>query len=153
MADGAMGLVNADAAGFVSGVLGERARPRQIVGVHIKDAGLRIKCRPTPFRAAIESRKNNGVFPHAEWNELPFAAEVTELLNRPLMHFRSAIGQQVFRQKLTRKRRRLGGKRLLVCGNLSGNIAWRIFMVLDGKQRRAVGAVEEIDKSLLGSLR
>src|SRR6266567_8426202 len=75
------------------------------------------------------------------------------MFESPLMYFRSAVGQQIFRQKLTRKRRGLGWEGLLLRRNFSRNIAGRIFAVLDGKKRRSVCAVKKIDESLLRGLR
>src|SRR5258708_40358045 len=107
MTDRALALVDAGAARIVRSVLGQRSRPRHVVGIHVKDAGFRINRWPAPFRAAIESREDNGVLPQAERHKLPFVAEALKLLESPLVHLRSPISQQIFGEKLTCERRGL----------------------------------------------
>ena len=90
----------------------------------------------------------------AEGNELAFAAKCAELFESPLVRFGSALGQQIFGETLARVRRGFcreaaaPRRRLRRARSLA-----RILAILDGKQRLAGGAIEQIDETLLGGLR
>ena len=150
--DGA--LIQVERLGSVlRGVFGERAGPGHIVGIDVENAGLGIGGRAAPLRAAIESGKDDRIFADAEGDELAFAAKAAEFFERPLMGFGRAVAQKILGQKLPREGRRLRGQALLLRGDFSGNIAGRIVAAVDGKQRRAVRAVEKKYEALLGGLR
>src|ERR1700733_3495545 len=134
------------------GVLGEGAGPGQIVGIDVEAARLRIGGWTTPFRAAVESGEDDGVFADAEGNELAFAAEGAELFERPLMDFGSAISEEIVGEELTREWCRLRRQALLFRGDFSGNVAGRVVAAIEGEKRIAVGAIEEKYESLLGGL-
>src|SRR5438067_270334 len=105
MTNRALTLINSFAARLIAGVLGELDRPGHLIRIYIENSSFRIKCRASPLPAAIESRKDDCVFVCPQWNKLPFAAIAPKLLQCPLMRLRSAVGQHVFRQSLTRIRR------------------------------------------------
>ncbi len=86
MADAALAHVDAARAIF-AGVRGESAGPGHLIRIDIDDRGFRVHGGAAPFRAAIEARKNHGIFSDAEGNELALAAEFLEILQGPLMRF------------------------------------------------------------------
>src|SRR5712664_864402 len=152
VADAALAHIDGARAIF-AGVRGERARPCDVIRIDVDDSGLCIHGGAAPFRATVEAGKNYRIFSYAEWNELPFTAEFLEFFQRPLMCFRRAHGQQVYGEKLARKRRGACRKRLFGSRNFAGYGARWIFAGLDGEKRPSVDAVEEIDESLFCCLR
>ena len=84
---------------------------------------------------------------------MSLAAEFAELFERPLMRFGSAVGQQVFGKELPRKRRGASRERLRGGRTFAGHGAARIFANIDREKGLAVGAIEEINQTLLRGLR
>ena len=91
MADTALTHVNGARAIFTA-VWSESAGPGHLIRIDIDDRGFRIHGGATPLGAAIEARKNYGVFSDAERNKLPVTAEFLEFFERPLMNFPRAHG-------------------------------------------------------------
>src|SRR6266576_2951697 len=91
MADAALAHVDGSRA-ILAGVGDESARPGHHIRIDVDDSGFRIDGRTAPVRAAVEARKNYGVFSDAEGNELTFATEFLEIVQCPLMNFRRAHG-------------------------------------------------------------
>ena len=58
---------------LAAGVRREPACPREIVGIDVVQAGVRIERLPAPLGAAVESWKHHGLTVHAERHELPAA--------------------------------------------------------------------------------
>src|ERR1700722_8489125 len=151
MANGALAQVESlGSMGFV--IFSEAAGPRQIVGVDVENSALGIDRLASPLRSAVEAGEDDGFFVETEGNELALAAECFELIDRPLMHLGRARAENIGGEKLSREGRGFGGQALLGGGLLSGHRAWRIFLAFERKHRRAVGAIEKINESLLGSL-
>ena len=122
MAGAALALIDSAAACCIAGVFRQRCRPRHLVRVDVENSGRGIDGRPAPLGAAVEAGKYDRVLADAERNELACAAELSELLDRPAVSFRSAIGQQIFSQPLARIGRRLRGQRLLRGGDFAGTL-------------------------------
>src|SRR5262249_42713213 len=131
----------------------ELARPRQVVRVHVVEAGLWIERLPAVLRAAVVPRKDDRRPVDGERNELAVAPHLRELLDRRGVRLWRAIGQQICGQALTRKRQRSDRQRLLRGGDLAGNRARGILGVLDREERLAVGAIEQEQVSLFRRLR
>src|SRR5271168_4076418 len=91
----------------------ELAGPGNVVRVDVDDASLRVHRGTAPLRPTVESGKDDRIFSHTERHELTFAAKLSKSFHRPLMRLRRAVGQHIFAETLTRKRRRLSGQRLL----------------------------------------
>src|ERR1019366_5034107 len=84
--------------------------------------------------------------------ELTLAAIFSKSFQRPLVRFRSSIGDHVFGEELARVRRRPGGNRLRGGSSFSRHIAGRKRAVFDRKQGLPVGSIEQEYISLLGGL-
>src|SRR6478672_6132983 len=152
MADRALALVNTFSAELVGCIGGQLRVPGNVVGIDIQNAGFGIECWSSPFSATVESRENDCRLLRVEGNKLSCALERSKLCDRPLVRLRRSVGQHVFGQDLARIRCGLRRKALLICSTFPGEIALRIFLVLDGKERLAGGAIEKIDESLLAGL-
>src|SRR5208283_3189782 len=61
--------------------------PDNVIGIYIKDGGIRVDRGATPFRPAIKSRKDDGVFSHTEGNKLTLITKGLESFERPLVYF------------------------------------------------------------------
>src|SRR5207248_5055648 len=90
--------------------LGQLTRPRDVIGVQIEDVGLGIEGLAAPLRATIQSREDYGFTGRGEGNELTFASERAETIERPLMCLGRARCQHVFGHQLARVGSRLRGK-------------------------------------------
>src|SRR5208283_3442032 len=132
---------------------GKRTGPGDVIGVDIDNRGFRIDSRAAPLRTSIETREDHRVFAHGERKKLALIAEGAEFFERPLVNLWSAIGKKIFRQGLPRERSGLGGKTLLRGGNFTRHVAGRIRMIVNWEKRSTQGAIEQIDETLLGSLR
>ena len=110
---------------------------------------MRVHGGTAPLSAAVEAGKDYGVEADAEGDKLAFAAELAEMFKRPLMSLGSAVRQHFFCEKLARVRCGPRRKGLIRRSNFTGHGARRIFLGLDGKKRIPVGAVEEINETLL----
>src|SRR5271168_727237 len=100
MADRALGAVKGcpnPAAGLV---LRQAARPRYVVGVHIKNALFRIDGRAAPLPAAVISRKDDCLLPNRERNKLSRAAKIPELLSRPGVRLGGPVREHICSQQL-----------------------------------------------------
>ncbi len=137
---------------FSSGVLRQGPGPGYVVRIDVENPCLRIGRRPAPLGPAVESGKYDGVFTHAEGNELSLAAKAPELRDRPPMHVGRSLAEKILGEQLAREWRRFCGQTLLRRGLLSRHIARRIIPALEGKQRLSVGAIEEKDEALFGRL-
>src|SRR5579864_5170937 len=153
MANGALALINSFAAQRIGTILRELDCPGHFVRIDIKDPCLRIKRRSTPLSAAIEPWKDNRVLSRAQGNELTLAAIGPKLLKYPLVRFRRAVGQHVFRQPLARIRRRLSRKRLRISRDFTLQITRRVFVILNREQWLSICSIEYIDEALLSGLR
>ena len=106
-----------------------------------------------PFGGAIEAGKNDRVETNAEGDELTLATDFFELLDRPLVDLGRAIGEHVGGQKLAGEGSGLRGERLFRGSDFTRDGAGRIFAGVDGKERGAGDAIEQIDETLFGRLR
>src|SRR5207253_7883748 len=150
--DTALDLINPPPARFVSRVLGQRARPWNVIRIYVQDAAIRIISRTTPFRAAIETGENHRILPQGKRHKLTVAAHFVKLFNRPLMRLGRSGGQHVLGKKLTGERRWFGGERLLGRRDFSEDIARGILSRLQGKQGSTLRTIKDINKSLLAGL-
>src|SRR5260370_36225258 len=104
MADAALDHVDAARAIF-AGVRGESAGPGHLIRIDIDDRGLRVHGGAAPFRAAIEARKNHGIFSDAEGNKLALAAQFLEIFERPLTGLGRRWGKWVIGDEVAGERR------------------------------------------------
>src|SRR5438045_727507 len=133
MAYTALALVEAAPAGFIPSVFREHSGPGEVVGIHVKNACIRIDRRTAPFRTAIEARKQHSILAYGEREELALAAHFSKFCKRPLMCFRGSIREHILGQKLAREGSGFVGQRLVLCCNLSWNIAGRILVEFNGE--------------------
>src|ERR1700679_2872242 len=92
----------------------------EIVRVDVKDVRRRIEGWTAPLGSAIEAGHHHRIPINGNWNELAFAADVAELLKRPLVSSGSTVGESVLRDKLEGKGSGLRGKGLLDGCSLTG---------------------------------
>src|SRR5438105_7479940 len=97
MTNRALALINAFATQRITDVLGEFDRPCHLIGIDVENSRVSIKGGTAPLRAAVKTGKDNGVLSRAQRDELPFAAIASKLLQRPLVPFRSTVGEHVLR--------------------------------------------------------
>src|SRR5439155_9311486 len=121
-------------------------------GIYVKDAAIGVVGRASPLRAAIKTGENHRILPQGKRHKLTVAAHFAKLFNRPVMRLWRTRGHHVLGKKLTGERRWFGGERLLGRRDFSGDIASGKLPRLQGKQRRALRAVENVNKSLLAGL-
>src|SRR4029434_3636456 len=89
-------------------------------------------------RRAVKTWKHDGLFVNGKRQELPAAAEVLELFERPLVNRRRAVRQKVSGQQLTRERQGLGRQRLGLACDLAGNGARRVPPLFHRQKRVAL---------------
>jgi len=104
---------------------------------------FRIVCRPSPFRPAVKTRKDDCVLVSRSGNKLALVAKTPELVQRPLVCLGRAVGQHLFRQALARIGCRLGGKRLLRSRNFSFEVAPRMLSGFHRVQRNSIRAIKQ----------
>src|SRR6185437_4654370 len=138
MANAALALINRLAAQLLCCVRRELRIPWDVIRIHVQNAGLWVERRTTPLRAPIKSRKDDRWLLGTEWNKLPRAVESAELLQRPLVCLGRTRREHVLSQQLTRIRLRLYRQALFRCGHFAGQVALRIFLVLDWEQWLAI---------------
>src|SRR6266446_980196 len=151
VADAALAQVDGSRAVFAS-VWRESTGPSHLIRIDVDDSGVRIHGGAAPFGATVEPRKYYRIDPDAEGNELPITAEFLELFQRPPMHCGSAGSQKILVEKLARKGGGPGRKRLLGSGHFAGHGARRVLARLDREKRFSVGAIKQINESLLCGL-
>src|ERR1019366_2680292 len=119
----------------------------------IQNTRNRIDRRSTPLRAAVETGKHDGLLIDDEGQELPIAAHLPERLHSPCMCLRSARGQHVLGKALPREWFRFLGQRLRRRSLLPRNRAGWIRLLVNGIQRFSGEAIEQVQVTLLSSLR
>ena len=142
-------------AALAAGVRRQPAGPRQIVGVDVVQAGLRIEGLAAPFGAAVEAREHDrralSIANGTNWPSL------RKVLNCSSAHCRTAGVRVVSRSSVSSCRANGAGLSGTGCSAvaslhrarvLAGNFRYSI-----GKMRRAVRAIEEKQQPLLGGLR
>ena len=150
MADGALAHVDGLRA-TLAGVFEERGGPRHLVRVDVNDLGLGVDRRASPLGATVEARKHEGFLSQAEGDKVSFVDRISEMLNGPLMSFRTR-SQHVFGERLTRVRYWPSRQSLLTRSDVARHSAGGIFAVLNRNQRLASHPVKHKKPALLAGL-
>src|SRR5450631_4720454 len=109
MAHGALTLVYLLAGTCAVRRENKATRPCHFLGVYKKDFGNGVDCGSAPLGAAIETGKDNRLLPDSDGKELSTVAKSAKGFERPIVCFRRARRESVFRETLAGiGRRRIG---------------------------------------------
>ena len=126
--------------------------PGDVVGVDIEQVCFGIVCRAAILCAAVESGDDDSLFVQGKRGELLAAFEFAKALQSPLGDLWRSLSEVLFGQFLTGKRGGLQDERLRGRRDFTWDVTGGDLAGLQRKERLAVGAVKQIEPSLLACL-
>ena len=124
-------------------VFEEGSGPCHLIGIDVKDVGVRIHGGASPLRSAVEAGEHSRFGSHSKGNELAFVNRSFEPFCSPLMSLRSASRQHVLGEILPCVGRGPCRQTLLGGSNFTRKHACGVLTILDRDQRLARSPIED----------